>query len=62
MTLSSLVVRKILKVFGYEIYYECAWGIYPYRYDSIDFMMSRPIHKDMGTAPPWAVRKFRKIE
>lgn len=27
------------------------WGC---RYDSIDRVMMRPIHKDMSVAPPWA--------
>lgn len=30
------------------------------RYDSIDAMMGRPIHKGMSVAPPWAKKLRRK--
>jgi len=56
------MIRKILKLFGYEIKYICEWGIYSHRYDGIDHTMCRPIHKDMSVAPPWAKRIIVKID
>ena len=54
------MLRKIFKLFGYKIEYECDWGIYSYRYDGVDFTAGRPIHKDMSVAPPWAKRRIVK--
>jgi hypothetical protein len=47
-------MRWILGCFGFEIVYECEWGLYHSRYDSTDAQMRRPIHPDMMVAPPWA--------
>ena len=41
-------------MFGYKLDYICDWGIYSHRYDYLDRIMTRPIHKDMSVAPPWA--------
>lgn len=48
------MINTILGWFGYKLAYTCDWGTYRYRYDSIDYNMGRPVHKDMGIAPPWA--------
>lgn len=48
------MITKILKLFGYKIMYVCGWGIYSYKYDTVDYWMTRPIHKNMSVAPPWA--------
>lgn len=55
-------MRKLLAFFGLEIVYVCAWGEYPYRYDAVDFMMSRPLHDKMSVAPYWAKMRIRKIK
>ncbi len=52
------MIRSILAFFGYKVQYVCSWGTYEYCYDGMDFNMGRPIHRDMGVAPPWAVRQI----
>lgn len=54
------MMRRILKWFGYRIEYVCDWGVYVYRYDSLDYVMKRPIHSKMSVAPPWAKRRIVK--
>lgn len=56
------MIDKILGFFGYKTEYYCEWGIYSHRYDGIDFTMSRPIHKQMSVAPPWAKSRIVKIQ
>lgn len=51
----------LLKWLGLKIVYVCDWGTYHSRYDGCDYHFGRPIHKDMGTAPPWAKLKVRQI-
>ena len=48
----------VLRLFGYRRMWVCEWGMYRSRYDGIDRQMGRPIHKDLGCAPPWAVSKI----
>lgn len=48
------MTRRLLALLGLRIVYVCEWGTYDHRYDGIDHTMSRPIHKDMSVAPPWA--------
>ncbi len=50
----------MLRLFGLKIVYVCDWGTYESRYGSIDRMMTRPIHEDMSTAPPWAKMRIVK--
>lgn len=58
--------RKVLGYFGYDIRYIARFTdkgldqVWDYRYDSIDFMMGRPVHEKMSVAPPWAKRTFVK--
>ena len=53
------MINFILSLFGYKrIYYLPNGNKYNSRYDSIDLMMNRPIHKDMSVAPPWAKTKI----
>jgi len=52
------MIRKLLAYFGYRIEYVCEWGVYQLRYDYLDYAMTRPIHKDMSVAPPWAKRRI----
>ncbi len=54
------MIHWFAKLFGYRIVYISEYGTHDSRYDSIDYTMGRPIHKDMGVAPPWAKRKFIK--
>lgn len=49
-----IMITKILKLFGYKTMYVCGWGVYSYKYDAVDYWMTRPIHKNMSVAPPWA--------
>lgn len=56
------MMRRLLNLFGYRIVYVCAWGEYDHCYDGVDYAMSRPIHRDMSVAPPWAKRTIRKVE
>jgi hypothetical protein len=48
------MIRKILALLGLRVVYVSDWGTHSHRYDSIDRHMGRPIHKQMGVAPPWA--------
>lgn len=52
------ILNAVLRWFCYRVAYVCEWGVYDRRYDSLDYMMVRPIHKCMGCAPPWAKRKI----
>lgn len=54
------MLSTILKLFGFKIIYVCEWGEYDSRYDAIDRMMTRPIHPQMSTAPPWSRMKIVK--
>jgi hypothetical protein len=56
----TLLPDEWLRKMGYKISYECEWGSYKYRYDYLDFAQSRPVHKDMSVAPPWAKRVVRR--
>ena len=55
------MIRKILHFFGLRILYVSGQQdiedgykeMYSHRYDSIDHMSGRPIHKNMSVAPPW---------
>lgn len=55
------MMRRALRLLGFEIVYVCDWGEYTHRYDDIDRMSTRPIHRNMSVAPPWAKMKIRKI-
>lgn len=55
-------MRWLLSLFGLRIIYECEWGTYDERYDSLDRQMMRPVHPDMSVAPPWAKRKIVRKE
>jgi len=55
------MLKKLLLFFGYKIEYVCEWGVYEFRYDGIDYTMSRPVHKNMSVAPPWAKRRIVKV-
>ena len=57
-SLIDLIKEIKLNLFNFKIVYICDWGIYNTRYDTVDYQMSRPIHKNMGTAPPWAKLKI----
>ncbi len=48
------LLRQVLALFGYQLIYVCEWGTYTHRYDDIDGTMSRPVHRHMSVAPPWA--------
>jgi hypothetical protein len=50
--------RWLVGLFGYRIIYVSEFGTHDSRYDSVDYMMGRPIHKDMSVAPPWAKMKL----
>jgi len=56
------MIQWILKLFGYRIVYVSEYGTHNNRYDSIDYQMGRPIHKNMSVAPPWAKLKIIKIK
>jgi hypothetical protein len=53
--------RKILRLFGYKVTYVHRWGTWDYRYNSTDFAMGRPIHKQMSVAPPGAKLVISRI-
>lgn len=55
------MIRSILQIFGFQITYVCEWGEYEYRYSGVDQMATRPIHRDMSVAPPWAKPRVRRI-
>jgi hypothetical protein len=57
-----LLPTSWLRKLGYTVAYECEWGSWDSQYDAIDHHMSRPIHKDMSVAPPWAKRVITKGE
>jgi len=50
----------LLKKLGFTVTYVCEWGEYNSRYDYLDHVQTRPIHKDMSVAPPWAKMKVSK--
>jgi len=52
------MLRWLVGLFGFKVVYVCEWGEYETRYDSLDYHMDRPVHRDMSTAPPWAKMKF----
>lgn len=52
------MIRRLLAVFGYRIEYVCEWDVYEFRYDGLDRHAGRPIHPEMGVAPPWAHRRL----
>lgn len=55
------MLNWILSWFGYKIVYQSEYGTHDSRYDSADYQMGRPIHRDMSVAPPWAkMRIVRK--
>ena len=39
---------------NWKVEYICDWGYFSHRYDYLDRMMNRPIHRDMSVAAPWA--------
>ena len=53
-------IRWILNLFGYRIEYKSKFGTHSHKYDSLDVMAARPIHKNMSVAPPWAIRQIVK--
>lgn len=55
------MLRWMLRLFGYRIVYLSKYGTHDTRYDSMDYMMGRPIHPDMSTAPPWARMKIVRL-
>lgn len=55
------IIKRILALFGFEVVYVSEWGTHDTRYGSLERMMTRPIHKDMGIAPPWAKMVIRRI-
>lgn len=54
------MIRRFLEWLGYEVVYVSEWGEKKYRYDYLDHVQTRPIHKGMSVAPPWAKRLIRK--
>lgn len=50
----------LLKKIVFTVTYVCEWGEYDSRYDYLDHVQTRPIHKDMFVAPPWAKMKVTK--
>lgn len=50
------MIDGILRKLGFTVRYVCEWGEYESRYDYLDHVQTRPIHKDMSVAPPWAKR------
>jgi hypothetical protein len=55
------MIEWLLKKLGYRVTYVCEWGEYRHRYDYLDHAQTRPIHKDMSVAPPWAKMKVTRI-
>ena len=63
----------LLALIGYEIVYVAVWTTvdevgsynvektYMTRYSALDAKMGRPIHIDMGVAPPWAKMRVRRF-
>ena len=58
LTNGTMLQKLFVGMFGFKIVYESNWGVFDRRYDSIDIQMQRPIHENMGIAPPWAKMKF----
>ena len=56
------MIERILAWFGYRVVYVSEYGTHDTRYDATDYMMGRPIHKDMSTAPPWARRRIIPVK
>lgn len=54
----TALINFLLRLFNKKLVFVCDWGIYQYRYDSIDLAAMRPIHKNMSVAPPWAKAKI----
>ena len=52
------MINTVLGLFGRKRVYICQWGIFTRRYDAVDRMANRPIHKNMSVAPPWAKAKI----
>ena len=48
------IANWFLALLGKRLIYVCDWGTYEVRYDWTDIQMSRPIHRGMAVAPPWA--------
>ncbi len=48
----------LMNLLGYKVSYVCDWGQYTHRYDDIDRIMTRPIHRNMSVAPPCAKEVF----
>jgi hypothetical protein len=55
------MIRKVLGWFGIGIRYRDRYGVHDYRYDSLDFAMSRPIHDTMSVALPSAKREYYRL-
>lgn len=54
------MIKWLLDFLGLERVYISEWGEKKYRYDYLDHVQTRPIHKDMSVAPPWAKAVIRK--
>jgi len=52
------MTQFLLRLMSLRLVYVCTWGTYEYRYDSIDAISMRPIHRYMSVAPPWAKPKL----
>lgn len=61
IALEQGMIERIARLFGFRCVYVCEWGEYAHRYDYLDHVQTRPIHKDMSVAPPWAKRTFVRV-
>lgn len=59
--IAERLFKWLLDKFGYRLEFYCEWGVWDSCYDSVDFMMHRPIHKGMSVAPPWAKMRIVKV-
>ena len=55
------MIGWLVGLFGYRIVYVSEFGTHNSRYDSTDYMMGRPIHKNMSVAPLWAKMKLERL-
>lgn len=56
------MLRFLLRQVGIGIEYRSNFGTHLYRYDILDRITMRPIHREMSVAPPWATRHFVRIK
>lgn len=64
--LAGMYLLRLVPLFiylcGYKVQYQSEWGLQDCRYDTVDRMAGRPIHPQMGVAPPWAKRVYTRLE